>query len=824
MSEPITKRGYNETKKAQTLAFVTTVTLQKNDWVELVDPENKQDNRVRLWSSGEKIGFYKGPKAAAAGDVVDIQVIGFESRDYGGEGGGGGVELPIEMSDVTGLEDALADLEGPYAIADVTGLQAALDAKVASSTKGQANGVASLDGSGKIPLAQIPDSVLGQVEYQGTWNASTNSPALTNPDSTAHGKYYIVNADGTQFSQDFKVGDWIINNSGQWQKVDNTDAVASFNGRTGAIVPVSGDYAVADITGLQTALDGKADVTHTHAIADVTGLQAALDSKAPLASPTFTGTVSGITKAMVGLANVDNTADASKAFAASQITSGVFAVARLGTGTPDGTKFLRDDGTFATPSGGSSLTSTQIGYGNGSNALTGSAEFVYDATNKVIRHNGGNTIGSKIQFIQGTVTGTASTDGTIIGLTDGDAGFVIDNLESSSSISIKIGGSTRWEGNSTETKMFSPNFSKQVQLQNTAVRIYHSAPGDTYFTSTGIGIEVASPTAKLHIDGAAATAFPNMLQFTHNTTTGVTATDGFIMGFPSSSSANFMLKQQEGAKLTFAVGSQNILEYDSSGNNLFVGFSSSQFIQMGSGGGGWIQIQQGSARQYMAGTGTALSSNAAGGYLFSATAVVHIGAGAAGANLAPLKYTSGTIQTTAEAGTHEYNGTHFETKSNGVRYALGGTLAQNFADVGNVGTGEDDLFSYTTPANTFDVNGQSIRAKYSGTFANTASTKQLKAYFGGTAFFDSTALTISAASYWTLDVHLIRVSSSVVRCSATFTAVGTSGNTLASYTEVTGLTLTGTNVLKITGTSAGGSEADNDIVAKMAVVEFKGSV
>ena len=38
----------------------------------------------------------------------------------------------------------------------------------------------------------------------------------------------------------------------------------------------------------------------------------ALGNKAPIASPTFTGTVGGITKSMVGLANVDNTADANK--------------------------------------------------------------------------------------------------------------------------------------------------------------------------------------------------------------------------------------------------------------------------------------------------------------------------------------------------------------------------------------------------------------------------------------------------------------------------------------------------------------------------------
>ena len=47
-------------------------------------------------------------------------------------------------------------------------------------------------------------------------------------------------------------------------------------------------------------------------ISKINTLQSSLDSKAPIASPTFTGTVAGITKAMVGLDNVDNTADADK--------------------------------------------------------------------------------------------------------------------------------------------------------------------------------------------------------------------------------------------------------------------------------------------------------------------------------------------------------------------------------------------------------------------------------------------------------------------------------------------------------------------------------
>lgn len=58
--------------------------------------------------------------------------------------------------------------------------------------------------------------------------------------------------------------------------------------------------------------------TNIHGIADTAALaltsnvNSALSLKAPIASPTFTGTVSGVTKAMVGLGSADNTTDAGK--------------------------------------------------------------------------------------------------------------------------------------------------------------------------------------------------------------------------------------------------------------------------------------------------------------------------------------------------------------------------------------------------------------------------------------------------------------------------------------------------------------------------------
>jgi hypothetical protein len=66
----------------------------------------------------------------------------------------------------------------------------------------------------------------------------------------------------------------------------------------------------------QTAIDAKLNIADTTAMllpyAKQSATLTALDAKAPLASPTFTGTVSGISKTMVGLGNVDNTTDLAK--------------------------------------------------------------------------------------------------------------------------------------------------------------------------------------------------------------------------------------------------------------------------------------------------------------------------------------------------------------------------------------------------------------------------------------------------------------------------------------------------------------------------------
>ena len=67
-----------------------------------------------------------------------------------------------------------------------------------------------------------------------------------------------------------------------------------------------------------TIVNGDISASAEIATSKISGLDTALGLLAPIASPTFTGTVSGITKTMVGLGSADNTADTAKPVSTAQ--------------------------------------------------------------------------------------------------------------------------------------------------------------------------------------------------------------------------------------------------------------------------------------------------------------------------------------------------------------------------------------------------------------------------------------------------------------------------------------------------------------------------
>lgn len=136
-----------------------------------------------------------------------------------------------------------------------TAVGTAVKARILSSEKGVANGVATLDGTGKIPSAQLPSYVDDVVEY-------SNLAAF--PGTGSSGILYIALNTNKQYR-------W----AGSAYQQITSGAVDSVAGKTGVITLDTND-----INGLSTALSGKAASSHTHSIADITGLQGALDAKA----------------------------------------------------------------------------------------------------------------------------------------------------------------------------------------------------------------------------------------------------------------------------------------------------------------------------------------------------------------------------------------------------------------------------------------------------------------------------------------------------------------------------------------------------------------
>jgi hypothetical protein len=64
-------------------------------------------------------------------------------------------------------------------------------------------------------------STTGQLSYQGTWNANTNSPTLVSGTGTKN-NYYVVSVAGTTTLDgisSWSVGDWAIFNGTVWEKV-----------------------------------------------------------------------------------------------------------------------------------------------------------------------------------------------------------------------------------------------------------------------------------------------------------------------------------------------------------------------------------------------------------------------------------------------------------------------------------------------------------------------------------------------------------------------------------------------------------------------------
>lgn len=198
----------------------------------------------------------------------------------------------------------------------------------------------------------------------------------------------------------------------------------------------------------------------------------------------------------------------------------------------------------------------------------------------------------------------------------------------------------------------------------------------------------------------------------------------------------------------------------------------------------------------------------------SPSAKVTFPAGTASAFTAAAKFTSGTIMTTAEAGALEYNGNFYATKVNNVRYGVGGSLRVNTTDVGNVGTGVDDLMSYSIPASTLSTNNEYIEFSFTFTFAANANNKTVRVVYGATEIYNSTAQAQNGGSMEVIG-KIIRTGATTQKVIVSVSTDGTLYTDLTNYTTAAE-TLSGAVTLKATGEAT----SNNDIVNVINTVKY----
>ena len=175
-------------------------------------------------------------------DVIHVLPYRPSSSTTGSGGGGGSVDS------VFGRVGTVTAQSGDYT-KDQVGLGNVLNVEqIPATDKGANNGVAGLDGGGKVPLSQLPVSIQGGITIVGFWNADTNTPNLSSLTLTNGQTYQVsvggsTNLNGITSWSPFDLAVWDNTIAGNWFRLSSSGQVSSVNSQTGDVVLNSGHIA-----------------------------------------------------------------------------------------------------------------------------------------------------------------------------------------------------------------------------------------------------------------------------------------------------------------------------------------------------------------------------------------------------------------------------------------------------------------------------------------------------------------------------------------------------------------------------------------------------
>lgn len=188
-----------------------------------------------------------------------------------------GTATSVPWSGVTGKPSTFTPSAHTHTIANITGLQNALNGKANSSHTHSIDNVTGLQSAldGKASSGHTHSLFSGEIHFStGTYKdpADGISTAIKASGGIAADVFY----EGlTKLSDKYQA-------KGSYAAASHTHTIAQITNLQTTLDGKSNNghsHAISSVTGLQDALNGKAASSHTHTIANVTGLQAALDGK-----------------------------------------------------------------------------------------------------------------------------------------------------------------------------------------------------------------------------------------------------------------------------------------------------------------------------------------------------------------------------------------------------------------------------------------------------------------------------------------------------------------------------------------------------------------